>query len=91
MEATGTPISPLSWTNELVAITGYDGKYLTLRETGITCLLGKFEVIYSCTMIELWLEGYDSLYEYMSKPCITWYFLLVSLNSLRLLCIILQD
>lgn len=58
------PFFPLSWTDELKKITGYDSKYLTLEEVMIFILLNKFKVIDSCIMIDLWLEGDDPFDEY---------------------------
>lgn len=49
----GVPLFPLAWTDKLEAIVGYDDKYLTHRMTIIVLLLKKFEVMDSCTMIEL--------------------------------------
>lgn len=67
VEKDGDPLFPLSQTYNLVAITGYDYKYLTSRNAKMVCLLKKFDVMESSVVIEWWREGGDSLEEYMSK------------------------
>lgn len=65
--AYGAPFFPLFWKNDLVAITRYDKKYLALDGARIVCLLGKFEVMDSLTIIRFWLEGGDHPTAYLGK------------------------
>lgn len=66
--ADGYPLFSLARTDEHVAITGYKTNYLTPREERIVLLLEKFEVMDSHIVIKLWLEGGDSINEYLSEP-----------------------
>lgn len=68
------PLFPLAEIDKLVVITWYDSKYLTLGEESIIRLLGKIDIMDSCTIIDLWLRGDNYLVDYLCKIGIIWLF-----------------
>lgn len=63
----GAPLFLMVWTEKLMEIMGHNDKYLTTINANIVCMSEKFKVMNSLIVIVLWLEGGDSLDEYLSK------------------------
>lgn len=73
----GTLVFPISWMNDHIEITGYDKEYLNLEEVRIVHLLGKFEVMDTCTIVKLWLKGGNNLVINLGKFCGTLFYRLL--------------
>lgn len=61
LEADDSHLFPLSWTNDSLAITGYDLTFLTLEEKRIFLIYRKFEVRDFHEVIRLWLGDENHL------------------------------